>query len=89
MIFRRAKKGMFPMFGRGKTYYHPVYIDNLVDAFVLAMAPGVGAGEAYIIADEEYFRIEELVRRVGQAIGVDVEDSILPNHTFDHCGTCL
>lgn len=72
MIFRRAKKGFFPMFGRGATYYHPVYIDNLVDAFVLAMAPGVGIGEAYIIADEEYFSIEELIHRVGKAIDVDV-----------------
>lgn len=73
MIFRRAKKGTFPMFGKGVTYYHPVYIDNLVDAFVLAMEPGVGAGQAYIIADEEYFPIQELVRRVGKAIDVDVK----------------
>lgn len=72
MIYRRVKKGVFPMFGRGRTFYHPVYIDNLVDAFVLAMVPGVGAGEAYIIGDEEYFSIEELVVRVGRAIGVDV-----------------
>lgn len=72
MIFRRARKGFFPMFGRGVTYYHPVYIDNLVDAFVLAMAPSVGAGDAYIIADEEFFRIEELVKRIGKAIDVDV-----------------
>lgn len=73
MIFQRAKKGYFPMFGRGVTFYHPVYIDNLVDAFVLSMSPGVGSGEAYIIADEEYFPIEELVRRVGKAINVDVK----------------
>lgn len=72
MIFRRARKGFFPMFGRGVTYYHPVYIDNLVDAFVLAMESGVGSGEAYIIADEEYFRIEELVKRIGKAIDTDV-----------------
>jgi nucleoside-diphosphate-sugar epimerase len=73
MIYRRVKKGVFPMFGRGRTFYHPVYIDNLVDAFVLAMAPEVGAGEAYIIGDEQYFPIEELVVRVGRAIGVDVQ----------------
>lgn len=72
MIYRRVKKGVFPMFGRGQTFYHPVYIDNLVDAFVLAMAPKVGAGEAYVIGDEEYFPIEDLVVRVGRAIGVDV-----------------
>ena len=60
------------MFGRGRTFYHPVYIDNLVNAFLLVMVPGVGTGEAYIIGDEEYFSIEELVRKVGRAIGVDV-----------------
>jgi 2-alkyl-3-oxoalkanoate reductase len=73
MIYKRAKTGKFPMFGSGRTYYHPVYIDNLVDAFVLAMAPGVGKSGAYIVADEEYFSIQELVRRVGKAIGVDVK----------------
>jgi nucleoside-diphosphate-sugar epimerase len=72
MIFRRVEKGTFPIFGSGKTYYHPVYIDNLVDAFILAMAPGVGAGEAYIIADEEYFSIDELVRRVAKALDTEV-----------------
>ena len=32
MIFKRVQKGFFPMFGNGKTLYHPLYIDNLVDA---------------------------------------------------------
>ena len=73
MIFRRAKKGSFPMFGSGRTYYHPVYVDNLVDAFVLATDPGKGAGQAYIIGDAEYFPIHELVKHVGRAINVDVK----------------
>jgi nucleoside-diphosphate-sugar epimerase len=73
MIYRRAKSGTFPMFGGGRTYYHPVYVDNLVDAFVLAMEPGKGAGKAYIIGDAEFFSIEELVARVGTAIGVKVK----------------
>jgi len=72
MIYKRAKKGRFPMFGHGTTFYHPLYIDNLVDAFLLAMKPGVGAGEAYIIGDEQYFTLEELVKRVGHAIDINV-----------------
>ena len=72
MIYRRAKSGTFPMFGGGRTYYHPVYVDNLVDAFVLAMEPGKGAGKAYIIADAEFFSLQDLVARVGKAIGVKV-----------------
>jgi len=73
MIFRRVARGTFPMFGNGRTLYHPLYIDNLVDAFVLAMAEGKGDGEAYLIADEEYLGIEDLVRRVAKALGVEVK----------------
>ena len=36
------------------------------------MKPGVGAGEAYIIGDEQYFTLEELVKRVGYAIDIKV-----------------
>jgi nucleoside-diphosphate-sugar epimerase len=72
MIFRRVARGTFPMFGDGKTLYHPLYIDNLVDAFVAAMGAGDGEAEAYLIADDQYLEIEDLVKRVGRALGVDV-----------------
>ena len=72
LIYRRVAGGRFPMFGDGRTLYHPLYVDNLVDAFVAAMADGRGDGEAYLIADEEYVPIEDLVRRVGRALGVEV-----------------
>lgn len=72
MIFKRVKKGVFPMFGSGKTFYHPVYIDNLTDAFVLAMDPAKGNGETYIIADEEYVTIKDLVQRVAKAMNTSV-----------------
>lgn len=78
MIFKRADKGGFLMFGSGLTTYHPVYIDNLVDAFVAAMPPGVGAGEAYIIGDEHYYTLNELVGRVGKALGKEVKITHLP-----------
>ena len=73
MIFRRVARGVFPMFGDGRTFYHPLYIDNLVDAFILAMQDGVGDGEAYLIADDQYLEIEALVKRVGRALDVDVK----------------
>ena len=73
LIFKRVAKGTFPMFGNGKTYYHPLYIDNLIDAFILAMENGRGEGEAYLIADEQYLEIEDLVRRVGRSLAVDVK----------------
>jgi 2-alkyl-3-oxoalkanoate reductase len=73
LIFKRVAGGTFPMFGNGRTLYHPLYIDNLIDAFILAMEDGRGDGEAYLIADEQYIEIEDLVRRVGKALGIDVK----------------
>lgn len=70
MIFRQVAKGWFPMFGDGRTLYHPLYIDNLIDALVLAMDERRGNAQAYLIADEEYVPIESLVRRTAQAMGV-------------------
>jgi nucleoside-diphosphate-sugar epimerase len=73
MIFKRVNKGTFPMFGSGDTLYHPLYIDNLVDALILSMEPGKGVGEVYLIADKEYVSIETLVRKTAKALAVEVK----------------
>lgn len=78
MIFRRVKSGVFPMFGDGKAYYHPLYIDNFVDVFMALMRPGVGDGRTYLVADKEYVQIEDLVRRVAKAMGTTVRIPHLP-----------
>ena len=78
MIFKWANRGFFPMFGNGKTFYHPVYIDNLVDAFVLSMDIEKCNAEALIIGDEHYYPISELVERTGKALGKQVKIGYFP-----------
>ena len=39
---------------------------------MLAMEDKKGAGQAYLIADEEYLEIKDLVQRVGEALNVNV-----------------
>jgi len=68
MIFKRVAKGTFPMFGSGRTLYHPLYIDNLVDAFLRCLPRGVGNGREYLIADAEHYAIEDIVRAVARAL---------------------
>jgi len=77
-LFKLAKKKRFFMFGNGKAYYHPVYIDNLVDGFYAAFESERKDADAYIIADEKYFTIKELVKRVGQSMGKDVKFVHIP-----------
>lgn len=78
LLFRWAKKGKFPMFGSGRITYHPVYIDNLCDVFLLAMEKDNAVGETYLVADEHYYSLDELVKKVGGSIGMDVRIIHLP-----------
>ena len=76
-LFRRVKNGRFLMFGNGETLYHPLYIDNLVDAFELAAATP-GTGEVYLIGDARYYSLNDLVTAVGASMGQDVRIVHLP-----------
>ena len=76
-LFRRVKGGRFLMFGDGKTLYHPLYIDNLVDAFELAAATP-GTGEIYLIGDAHYYTLNDLVTAVGTSMGQEVRIVHLP-----------
>lgn len=73
MIFKKVAKGYFPMIGTGKTYYHPLYIDNLIDAFMLVMQGDKGIGEAYLIADDEYLEIKDIVLKVAKVMNINVK----------------
>ena len=78
MIFRRVHKGVFPIFGDGTALYHPLYVDNFVDVLEILLQPGMGDGEIYLIADEEYVEIEQLVKRVAAAMGKEVRTPHYP-----------
>jgi nucleoside-diphosphate-sugar epimerase len=78
MLFKHTKDGRFLMFGNGKVTYHPVYIDNLVDVFELAVEKEVAAGQTYIIGDEHYYSLNEIVKIVGEAQGKKISIIHLP-----------
>ena len=78
MLYRMVSKGRFLMFGNGKANYHPVYIDNLIDAFELASLKNGTSGGTYIIGDQDYYPLNELVTLVAGAIDIDVRVIHLP-----------
>ena len=71
-LYRMAAKGWFLMVGDGRTYNHPVYVENLVDLFELVAAAPNARGGTYIAGDAEPVTLAELVRRVGAAVGTRV-----------------
>ncbi len=76
-LFRAARRGRFLMFGNGETLYHPLYIDNLVDAFELA-GDRQGSGEVYLIGDAQYYTLNDLVRAVATSLEIDIQILHLP-----------
>ncbi|HEX2906315.1 MAG TPA: NAD(P)-dependent oxidoreductase [Phototrophicaceae bacterium] len=78
MLFKHAARGRFFMFGSGKATYHPLYIENLVDAFELAAEKEAARGQTYLIADECYYTLNDLVRTVGDVLNLKVQITHLP-----------
>ena len=78
ILFKLVQKGTFLMFGDGKTHYHPVHIENLVDAFELAAEKEGVTGEAFVIGDDRSFELNELVHAVAEAMGKTVKVRYLP-----------
>ncbi len=78
MMFKQVKKGFFPFFGKGQALYHPLYIDNFIDAFELAAVTPAARGRTYLIADREHYTIEEIVRKIAAVMEVDLKVIHLP-----------
>jgi nucleoside-diphosphate-sugar epimerase len=68
-LFRMCRKGRFVMIGSGRTHNHPVYVENLSQAFLLAADAPAASGKAYLIGDAEYVTLNELVRKAGEVQG--------------------
>jgi nucleoside-diphosphate-sugar epimerase len=71
-LYRMVSRGWFLMIGDGETLNHPVYVDNLVDAFELAGRRAGAGGRAYLAGDDTPVTLTELVRRVGNVLGSGV-----------------
>ncbi len=78
MLYKQVKKGWFPFFGPGTAFYHPVYVQNFCDAFTLAVQRPESKGQTYIIADNEYFPIEDIVQKIANIMEVKCKTIYLP-----------
>jgi nucleoside-diphosphate-sugar epimerase len=78
MLFRAVRRGWFLMFGDGEVFYHPCYIDHLVDAFELAAEHPKAVGETYLVGDDRYVSLNELVKTTGTSLGLEVRIVYLP-----------
>lgn len=68
-VFKGIARGRYAVVGSGKPHYHLVYIDDLVDGFLLALDRPEAAGETFIMAGPRSVSQDDLAREVGRATG--------------------
>ena len=75
-LFRAIARRRYAVVGSGRAYYHPVFIDDLVDGYLLALDHPAAVGQAFILGGPEYVTQDELAALVARHTG----GRVLPFH---------
>lgn len=86
-LFKLAGKMFTPILGNGQIYYHMIYIDDLVDAFVRASEDKNAIGEAFIIGGSERKTLNEIVDIISSGLGTPSFKIHLPASPFQLLGS--
>jgi dihydroflavonol-4-reductase len=68
-LFRAIARGRYAIVGSGRPRYHLVYIDDLVDGFLLAAERPEAVGEAFILAGPRHVSQRELAEIIARQTG--------------------
>lgn len=77
-LFQSIQKGLFRVIDGGKALLHPVYIDDLIAAFLLCAGHPQAAGRSYNIAGERPVTVCELAASIAHALGKKLPASSIP-----------
>jgi nucleoside-diphosphate-sugar epimerase len=75
-LFRSIARGRYAIVGSGRTFYHPVFIDDLVAGFLLAHDRPEAPGEAFLVCGPSYVSQNDLAALVARHTG----GRVLPFH---------
>ena len=77
-FFSAINKGMFRVIDGGKALLHPIYIDDLVAAFLLCAEQPQAPGRSYNIAGEHPDTVRELAIAIAHALGKELPPGSIP-----------
>ena len=75
-IIKAAKKG-YPMIGSGKNFWHLIYVDDIVQALMLALKDEA-ENEVFNIADADPKTYREIYKDITDALGVEFPSNSIP-----------
>jgi nucleoside-diphosphate-sugar epimerase len=85
-LFRAIARGRYALVGNGQSFYHPVYIDDLVQGFILALEGEDAVGESFLICGPEYVTQADLAALVAKHTGGRVLPFRLPARPIQLAG---
>jgi nucleoside-diphosphate-sugar epimerase len=77
-FFRAIKKGLFRVIAGGKACLHPVYIDDMVAAFLLCAESAQAEGRIYNVAGNQIVTVRQLATAIAKSLGRDLSDGSIP-----------
>ena len=77
-FFSSIKKGLFRVIDGGHALLHPVYIDDMVSAFLLCAEQSQAIGRSYNIAGERPVTIRELATTIAHSLGKQLPKGSIP-----------
>jgi nucleoside-diphosphate-sugar epimerase len=85
-LFRAIARGRYAIVGSGRTFYHPVYIDDLVAGYLLALDRDQAVGEAFLICGPSYVSQQDLAALVAKHTGGRVLPFRIPARPIQWAG---
>jgi nucleoside-diphosphate-sugar epimerase len=86
-LFKLAARRITPVLGDGSIHYHMVYIDDLVDSFIMASEVEEAVGEVFIIGGNEKVTLNSLIEKIRIALERSGFSVHLPAYPFQLLGT--
>ncbi len=77
-FFSAIQKGLFRVIAGGKALLHPIYIDDMVAAFLLCAERTEAIGRSYNIAGERPVTVRELATAIAHALDKELPGDSIP-----------
>jgi nucleoside-diphosphate-sugar epimerase len=88
-LFRAIARKRYAIVGSGRAFYHPVFVEDLLDGYLLLLERPQAAGEAFIIAGPRYVSQRELADVIARHTGGRVLPFRLPALALQALGSIV
>ncbi len=88
-MFRGVSRRCFPVIGDGKTWMHWLYIEDLIDGFLLGAVKEAASGQVYLLAGRRPVSLEYTVQCIAKLAGVSPLPFKIPAKPVQILGTLV